>query len=252
MKRSLGVLLLLGFFVLGGQPAQERPCTWGFGHEEGVKEIQLTTPLSLIQKLAENVPIVSQVIRLIKVEITFLQTWTVVNAVCKCFPCCEAPQQQHLAVNISAWASVGGRRVEWSDALSVTQPGEPAPVYPNFSCTVATPRKEYSAGHTMFGIGLDLPIDFQQAEVTFGVEATLDCKCTTRPECVGNVPPRVLPFGPLELNYGSTVEFVVQALDANGNLELIGPSKFQECLMAEPVGETEGDGHTARQRFRLT
>ena len=104
----------------------------------------------------------------------------------------------------------------------------------------------------MFGIGLDLPIDFQQAEVTFGVEATLDCKCTTRPECVGNVPPRVLPFGPLELNYGSTVEFVVQALDANGNLELIGPSKFQECLMAEPVGETEGDGHTARQRFRLT
>ncbi|MEM1879001.1 MAG: hypothetical protein QXJ18_04475, partial [Desulfurococcaceae archaeon] len=252
MKRSLGVLLLLGFFVLGGQSAQERPCTWGFEHEKGVREIQLTTPLSLIRKLVEKVPLLGQVSRLIEVEITFRQTWTVVHAVCRCSPCCEEPQQQHLAVNIFARAAVRGGTVEWSDALSVTRPGEPAPVDPESSCTVATPRKEYSAGQTVFGIGLDLPIDFRQAEATFGVWVTSDCKCTMRPECVGNVPPRVLPFGPLELDYGSTVEFMVQALDANGNLELIIPSKYEDCLMAEPVGKTEGDGHTAWRRFRLT
>lgn len=252
MKRSLGVLLLLGFFVLGGQSAQERPCTWGFEHEKGVREIHLTTPLSLIRKLVKKVPLLGQVSRLIEVEITFLQTWTVVNAVCKCSPCCEAPQQQHLAVNIFAWAAVRGGTVEWSDAFSVTNPGKPAPVDPESSCTVATPRKEYSAGQTVFGIGLDLPIDFRQAEARFSVWVTSDCKCTMRPECVGNVPPRVLPFGPLELIYGSTVEFVVQALDANGNLELIVPSEYEDCLMAEPVGKTEGDGHTAWRRFRLT
>lgn len=183
-------------------------CTAGFEYEFGEREVSLSVPARLARRVVEKLPVVGQIISLVKVEITFLETWHVAEAVCRCVPCCQHPSFQHLGVSIVA----STESITWSDTLVATRPGESPPVDPCIGCETRTQSRTYQAG-TKVEVGVDLPVRFDTWKAQMAIRAAVSCKCTDNPECEGNVPPTVLPFGPVELNHGEEAEFNVSAVD---------------------------------------
>jgi len=233
-------------------------CTGGFETAFEKREIELSVAARVVRKLAElakEVPIAEELIKLIEVEITFVETRSVAKAFCDCLPCCQAPQMQYLGVNFSAAGRINGGSIEWSDVLTATAEGKPGPVDPNRVCPLETNPVEYRANTTVVGIGLEVPVRFRSAQVKLAISATVDCKCTEVPACVGNAPPVVLPFGPVELEYGKETTFTVVArdLDRTPNLRAFFPSKLAGCLTPSLVSQGfDGERRTGWATFRLT
>ncbi|MBC7169969.1 hypothetical protein H5T54_03425, partial [Candidatus Bipolaricaulota bacterium] len=247
MKRALLLVLIA---VLGTSSFALADCTAGFEYEFGKREVSLSVPAKLVRKVVKTVPVVGQILSLFKVEITFLETWRVAEAVCRCKPCCEAPSFQYLGVTIRAAAE----GIVWFDTLTATQPGESPPVDPKRSCSIWTTFREYRAG-TKVELAWNLPIEIK--ETLLQISEWVDCKCTENPECEGNAPPEVRVFDPTKIvmNYGEEAEFYVSAYDPGPRPNLLDFSEVAEaagCLTAYCVEQNIYEGQYGLATYRVS